>query len=88
MLNGLTTNPQQEFIGGSETVSASRSIWKTSLSHAEAGKDGGEDVGGGDGAGDGGEVVDGLTYVLGYEIRRDWIWGGRGTGWRGGEIGG
>ena len=51
MLNGLTTNLQQEFIGGSETVSASRSIWKTSLSHAEACEDGGEEGLVGDGAG-------------------------------------
>jgi len=35
------------------------------LSDAEAGEDGGKDVGGGEGAGDGGEMVDGSTEILG-----------------------
>lgn len=38
------------------------------LSDAEAGEDGGEDVGGGDGACDGSEVMDGFAHVLGYEV--------------------
>lgn len=38
------------------------------LSDAEAGEDGGEDVGGGDCAGDGAEMVDGFAYVLGDEV--------------------
>lgn len=39
-----------------------------SLSDAEAGEDGCEDVGGGEGAGDGGEVVEGGAEVLGDEV--------------------
>lgn len=39
-----------------------------SLSDAEAGEDGGEDVGGGEGAGDGGEVVEGGAEVLDDEV--------------------
>ena len=35
---------------------------------AEAGEDGGEDLGGGDVAGDGGEVVDGGSERLGDEV--------------------
>lgn len=42
--------------------------FSASLADAEAGEDGGEDVGSGDVAGDGGEVVDGLADVLGDEI--------------------
>ena len=41
---------------------------KISLSDAEAGEDGGEDVLGGDGAGDFSEVVECLAYVLGDEV--------------------
>ena len=41
------------------------------FSDAEAGEDGGEDVGGGEGAGDGGEVVDGGAEVLGKEVAGD-----------------
>lgn len=42
--------------------------FSASLSDAEAGEDGGEDVGGGEGAGDGGEVVEGGAEVLGDEV--------------------
>ncbi len=35
---------------------------------AEAGEDGVEEGGSGDCAGNGAEVVEGLTYVLGYEV--------------------
>ena len=38
------------------------------FSDAEAGEDGGEDLGGGDVAGDGGEVVDGGSERLGDEV--------------------
>lgn len=38
------------------------------LADAEAGEDGGEDVGGGDGTGNGAEVVYCLAHVLGYEV--------------------
>ncbi len=38
------------------------------LADAEAGEDGGEDLGGGDLAGDLAEVVDGFAEVLGYEF--------------------
>ena len=48
-------------------MSASRSIWKTSLAHAEAGEDGGEEGLVGDGAGEAGEVGDGVAEVLGGE---------------------
>ena len=37
---------------------------RLSLADAEAGEDGGEDVGGGDGASDFAEVVEGFAYVL------------------------
>lgn len=42
--------------------------FSASLPNAEAGEDGGEEGVGGDGAGDGAEVVQGLAYVLCYEI--------------------
>lgn len=38
------------------------------FSDAEAGEDGGEDLGGGDVTGDGGEVVDGGSEWLGDEV--------------------
>lgn len=40
----------------------------TSFADAKARENGGEYVGGGDGAGYGSEVVDGFTYILGYEV--------------------
>lgn len=42
-----------------------------SLSDAEVGEDGGEEVGGGDGAGDEAEVEKGFADVLGHEVGGD-----------------